>query len=114
MSAFDTSYATSALPTLLAVHGETVAYYPADGDPREIKAIVKRMPPQPLSGTIRAKTEVWQVIVANDADLGIASDAFDANGDEIGFTRRVGGSESRRTAVRLVQHNAAVLVLETR
>jgi len=114
MSAFDTSYATSAFPALLAVHGETVAYYPRAAEPREIKAIVTRLPPQSVPGTVRARSPVWRLVVRNDEDAGIAADSLDTGGDEIRLTERIGGTDSRRQISRLVDHNAAVVVVETR
>ncbi len=115
MSAFDTSYKAGAAPILLALHGETVAYYPRDGEPREITAIVTRMPPEPVTGSQRARSPTWRIEVLNDAETGIAADALDTGGDEIRLTERFGDtSDSRRAIIKLVSHDGATLVLEAR
>lgn len=57
---------------------------------------------------------VYQVHVANDSDVGIASSEIDLGGDQIEFPPREGMASERRSIVKMSEHDPGMLVLECR
>jgi hypothetical protein len=93
---------------------EAVTYYKRNGLSRSINAVVQReaFAINPEDGdTI---TPVFEVFVANDSTKGIASDEINIGGDMLEFPQRVGQPESRRSIVRITQHDEGMLTLECR
>lgn len=80
--------------------------------PREINAVVVREQITSLDGD--TVSPVWQVHVANDSALGIASSELDLGGDQIELPPRDGKTAERRTITQLLIQDHGMLVLECR
>lgn len=98
---------------------ETVTYYPHQyygdtaRDPRTISAVVFRQ-----SATVinedggEVVRYIYEVHVANDSDVGIASDELDLGGDQIELPPRDGKDAERKAVTRLMFQDNGMLVLE--
>jgi hypothetical protein len=93
---------------------ESIVYYKRNGRSREIKAVVTRTNAAILPEGSDLNTPVFEIAVPNDQSSGIASDELDLGGDEIGLSPRVGQPVSRRSIVRLLEHDEGMLLLECR
>lgn len=94
--------------------GETVTYYPRDGSPRSIVAVVIRNAISPIPEEADIVSPVFEIHVHNDCETGIASDELNLGGDAIEFARRVGECTERRFINRMLDHDEGMLVLECR
>lgn len=100
---------------------ESVVYYPYNyygqtvRASRTINAVVIRMELQAVTQDGgQAVLPVWEVHVANDDTIGIASDELDLGGDQISMPPRDGVTAERRSITRLLFQDSAMLVLECR
>jgi hypothetical protein len=80
--------------------------------PRAINVVVIREQITSLDGD--TVSPVWQVHVANDFVLGIASTELDLGGDQIELPPRDGKTAERRTITQLLIQDHGMLVLECR
>ena len=79
---------------------------------RSISAVVIREDMQILGEDGDSIVPVYQVHVANDSTVGIASDELDLGGDAIKLPPRDGKAAEQRTITRLVTQDTGMLVLE--
>ena len=114
MSVFTDRLAADLVPDLLDEFGETVTYRPRTGDARSITAIVERGGPADLAPAAGGVAPLLRVRVANDSTTGISSDEIDTGGDRIDVAHRVGVAATTRPIVRIIEHDAASLLLELR
>jgi hypothetical protein len=101
---------------LLATHGEAVVYWPLNGQPRSIQAIVERATPAPLdtqSPRSRATNNVTVRALNCEID-GISTRELDVGGDEIELARRLGEDTERRPIKAIVGQDGGMLSLEVR
>lgn len=114
--------ATDSVDTFLNVDefAESVTYIPhryfgetARAD-RTITAIVEREQVTAIVGSETEILPIYTVHVANDATSGIASDEIDRGSDFIDFPSRDGLDATRKTIIRIVNQDPAMLVLECR
>lgn len=98
----------------LSDFAEQVVYYPRVGAARVISAIVVREPlsvlPEDGDNVLPNST----IYVANDAEDGISSEELNLGGDALEFATRNGKTPTRRTIVRLTEHDEGMLALECR
>lgn len=92
---------------------EAVTYVPSSGSTRSINAVVIRqtVAQVPEGGF---DTPVFEVHVANSSTSGISSSEINVGADAISMPVRIGDTATNRTIVRLVDHDAGMLVLECR
>lgn len=92
---------------------EAVTYVPSSGSTRSINAVVIRqtVAQVPEGGF---DTPVFEVHVANSATLGVSSAELNVGADAISIPVRIGDTATARTIVRLIDHDAGMLVLECR
>lgn len=88
-SVFDSQFAASAFPGLLALHGEPITYLPGTGGSRVVQAIVNRDPPELLDGTGNVVKPRATIQVYNSRLTGIDSKLLDIGRDEILFSLRI-------------------------
>ena len=99
---------------------EIITYYPhkyygaVARDPRAINAVVFREAITQLSEDGDVVTYRFEVHVANDSVLGIASDELDTGGDQLEFPARDGKAAERRTITALSSQDHGMLILECR
>jgi hypothetical protein len=93
---------------------EPVVYYKRTGKARSINAIIVRDALSILPEDGDTVTPVFEIHVANDVTLGIASDELDLGGDSIAFAVRIGERPTRRTILKLLAHDEGMLQLECR
>jgi hypothetical protein len=98
----------------LSDFAESIVYYPRVGAARTIAAIVVREPLSVLPEDGDNVLPNAMVYVANDATQGIASSEINLGGDALEFAVRNGKTPTRRTIVRLTEHDEGMLVLECR
>ena len=94
--------------------GETVTYYNRDGDARDIKAIVVRDALEVLSEAGDVTSLSFAVHVVNSAALGISSEEIDRGGDMIEFPSQIGQEATRRSIVRILEHDEGMISIECR
>lgn len=114
MTAFDTTFAARALPRLLVNFGEPIVYYPRNGKPRTITAIVDRDPPRDGGDFDEHRGPRFSIEVTNDQIDGIASDCIDMGGDRVEFAQRKGAAAVQMSLVQLVDQDAGMLRIEVR
>lgn len=56
----------------------------------------------------------WTITVANNSTDGISSDELDVGGDQIAIAPRVGETAVRKSIIRLISHDAGMVVVEVR
>lgn len=99
---------------------EVVTYHPRQrfGEPaptpRTINAVVIREQITIIGEDGDTVSPVWQVHVANDTLLGIASTELDLGGDQIELPPRDGKTAERRTITQLQVQDHGMLVVECR
>jgi len=94
--------------------GESVSYVPAGGDARSIRAVVNRTDAAGLGVAGEAVSPQITVAVLNDETDGISSDEVDTGGDKITLALRLGETAQSRRITRIVQQDAATLIVEVR
>lgn len=92
---------------------ETVVYYPGDGYPRIVNAVIQRSPPSKI-GDINAPVYDAAVIVRNDATYGISSTEINLGKDRIAYAERYGKAAITRSVTRIVEHDRHMMTLEVR
>lgn len=95
----------------LELWGETVTYYPHEGTPRSIKAVVDREVPSDISGSPAGNAPVFLVLVKNDGTYGVSSAELDIGADKIALARRLGRSASSRRIVSVQYQDYGALEL---
>jgi len=100
---------------------ETVIYRPADGDARNVIALVDREAPGPLPGAGAAVgqqltiTVINQATNADDDDYGgITSDEIDTGGDKVDVAPRVGETRKTRMVKRIAAQDEGMMTVELR
>lgn len=126
MTAHSERFAEFAGPCLLDEHGETVIYTPLNGTPRNVKAIVKRDPPEPLPGVpnTQGKFILVSCMDRSLADLatpemddglgGIGADEVNTGGDTITVADRIGATATARPVKRIAIQAGGMMTLEVR
>ena len=95
-SVFDSQFAASAFPGLLANFGESITYWPKGGGRRPIQAIVERNPPAIFDASGNAVLPTATIRVHNSCRLGISSREVDIGTDEIEMIGKVGETLPKR------------------
>lgn len=94
---------------------ETIQYLKRGGaDPRSIKAIVDRSPPEIITATPSQIAPKFVVSVANDSTYGISSTELTLDGDALTFADREGKAAEKHIISSLIRQDAGVLVLGLR
>lgn len=94
--------------------GEAVTYYTRDGDARDISVVVVREALDMLPEAGDVTSTLFQVYVANDSTVGITRDEIDRGGDYIEFPIGNGKEPTRRSIIRILEEDDAMMVLECR
>ena len=81
---------------------------------RAIQAVVIRNQFSVFENDVESIAPVFEVYVENDTTRGINSDELDLGGDQISLPVRPGKAAEARTVTRLIEQDAAMLVLEVR
>jgi hypothetical protein len=87
---FDSQFAVSAFPGLLAQFGESITYLPAAGGRRPIQAIVERNPPAIFDASGNAVLPTATIRVTNSCRSGISSREVDIGTDQIEMVGKIG------------------------
>ncbi len=101
-SVFDTRFAASGFPVLLAQFGETVYYAPKSGATREIQAIVNRQPPGRYDADGNVILPKASIRVHNSSTLGISSEELKEGQDQIQLYRDIGDSGLTRFSIQVL------------
>ena len=101
-TAFGRMFQRTAARTLLRQFGEPVTYYPADGVPRSLMAIVERQALEVIGEIGDQVGEAIIVRILNDQSEGVLATKVDAGGDEIALSSEVGARKARRAVVRIM------------
>lgn len=88
---------------------ETITYRPASGVGREISAVVDRRQAEVMDGLRGGSRPQVELVVRNDATVGIAADAIDTGADKVDVPLRKGDTAQRLRIVELVNQDAAML-----
>jgi hypothetical protein len=91
---------------------EQIVYNFAAGGTRTINAIIDRNPPQIIEDMEPTRSEVIQIVVANDATSGVTSAEVNTGGDYVSLAPRFGGTASNRRVARIVEHDEGAMILE--
>lgn len=94
--------------------GEAVTYYTRDGNARTISVVVVREALDMLPEAGDVTSTLFQVYVANDSTVGITRDEIDRGGDYIEFPIGNGKEPTRRSIIRILEEDDAMMVLECR
>ena len=109
------SIETIGLASQFRRHGEAATYVnTATEETRSITVIVDREPPDALDLMPGAPTSRIQVLVRNDATLGIAATELDRGKDRISLAWRIGDAVRTYAIHSVVRQDAATLTLELR
>jgi len=100
---FDDTLASAAGSFFLLPGTETVTYYPASGDSRQISAVITRSEP--------GRMPVVNALVMNSETEGIASDLVDTGGDKIECAKRVGEKPGLLRITEVLNHDAGLMLL---
>jgi hypothetical protein len=109
---FDSQFAASAFPGLLAQFGESVTYLPKAGGRRPIIAIVERNPPAIFDASGNAVLPTATIRVNNSCRSGISSREVDIGKDEIEMVGKIGETIPKRfSLMTMTSQDAGVTVL---
>lgn len=86
---FDSQFAASAFPGLLAQFGESIAYLPKAGGRRPILAIVERNPPAIFDASGNAVLPTATIRTSNSCRSGISSREVDIGSDQIEMVGKI-------------------------
>ena len=109
---FDSHFAASGFPQLLANFGESITYHPTAGGRRPILAIVERNPPAIFDASGNAVLPTATIRVFNSCRSGISSRELDIGKDEIEMIGKVGETIPKRfSLMTLMSQDSGVTVL---
>lgn len=114
MTAFDDLFGRTALPCLQSQYGERITYYPRNGNPRTITAMVDRNPPEDGGPFEESRGPRFVIECENDQQIGIASECIDTGGDRVEFAARKGGPVTKFAVVQLLDDDAGMVRIEVR
>lgn len=100
---FDDSLAASAGSFFLLPGAETVTYWPASGDSRQVSAVVTRSEP--------GRMPVINALVMNSSTEGIASDEVNTGGDKIECAKRVSEPPKLLRITEILNQDAGLMLL---
>ena len=100
---FDDTLAAAAGSFFLLPGTETVTYYPAAGDSRQISAVITRSEP--------GRMPVINALVINSETKGIASDEVDTGGDKLECAKRVGEPPKLLRITEIINQDAGLMLL---
>ena len=116
MTAFDTQFASGAMRSLLAHHGEEVVYLPRNQAPRTITALVNRREIQTVDGleTILAPQVTLEALDdPDDEDYGGIDPALaNSGGDKVRIAWVQGGELENRSVSKRLPSDGGVVRLE--
>jgi hypothetical protein len=99
---FDDTLASAAGSFFLLPGAETVTYYPASGDSRQISAVITRSEP--------GRMPVVNALVMNSSSEGIASEDVDTGGDKLECAKRVGEKPGLLRITEVLNHDAGLML----
>lgn len=109
---FDSQFAASAFPGLLAQFGESIAYLPKAGGRRPILAIVERNPPAIFDASGNAVLPTATIRTSNSCRSGISSREVDIGSDQIEMVGKIGETIPKTfSLMTMTSQDAGVTVL---
>ena len=109
---FDSHFAQSGFPQLLANFGESITYLPSGGGRRSILAIVERNPPAIFDAAGNAILPTATIRVNNSCRSGITSSEVDIGTDQIEMVDKIGETIPKTfSLMTMTSQDAGVTVL---
>ncbi len=109
---FDSQFAASAFPGLLAQFGESITYLPKAGGRRPILAIVERNPPAIFDASGNAVLPTATIRTSNSCRSGISSWEVDIGSDQIEMVGKIGETIPKTfSLMTMTSQDAGVTVL---
>jgi len=93
---------------------EPATYYAFHGSARDIMVIIDREAFAVFGPDGDTVLPAFAVKAVNSSSLGISSEELNCGGDAIAFPIRIGQSVSKRSVIRIIEHDEGMLILECR
>lgn len=113
MGVFDTELKSTA-EYFLDTFGEQITYHPAEGDPRQIKAIIDRDAARGTDAPPSGYGPAITVTIANDAEMGVAITDLDTGRDKIELAVRIGDDPQQRSLGQIISQDAGMFTVGVR